>query len=280
MGAAATTRRILGEQVLGRLPSPVAGAIRDRAAALRLRRAVARARRVGPISSGAIHPEDEMFDRRHPDHYFDVGRSALEAIEVGIAEAGVGDARRILDVPCGHGRVLRMLRGRWPDAEITACDLNRDAVDFCVRAFDAQGVYSANPISGVNPGREHDLVWVGSLVTHLDAPRWSEVLGWCRDRLRPGGALVVTTHGAGAVANIDRGADYGLGPRDLERVVAAHAATGFGYAPYPWDPAYGISVSSASWVIDAVAGIEGLELVSLHERSWSDHHDVVTLRRV
>lgn len=281
MGAGASARRIVGEQVLARLPGPVARTVRGQAAAQRLRRAAARANRRGPVVSGIIHPDDEMFDHRNPDHYFEVGRSALAAIEVGLAEAGsVAEVRRILDVPCGHGRVLRMLRGRWPNAELTACDLNRDAVDFCVDTFVASGVYSTNPISDVDGGEDHDLVWVGSLLTHLDAPRWSEMLEWMRDRLRPGGVLIASTHGAAGLAKMSAGADYGLTAVDRDRVVGTHQTTGFGYAPYPWDPDYGISLSSPTWVRSTIAAISGLDLVSLHERAWDDHHDVVTLRRV
>jgi len=232
------------------------------------------------MGSGVIHPADEMFDPHRPDHYFEVGWSGLASIETGLADAGVVQVRRILDVPCGHGRVLRMLRGRWPEASITACDLSREAVDFCVASFDAHGVYSANPIEKVDCASDHDLVWVGSLLTHLDAARWPEMLGWMRDRLRPGGALVVTTHGVGALAKIDQGWDYGLARVDLDRALQSYAATGFGYGPYPGDPGYGVSFSSPGWVKEAVTVVDGLELVSHHERAWDDHHDVVSLRRV
>lgn len=268
------------EQGLARLPTPVAQAVRGQAAAHRLRRAKGRARRLSPVFSDAVHPGDEMFDHALPYQYFDVGWSALKAVEAGLAEAGVAEVGRILDVPCGHGRVLRMLRARWPGAAVTACDLNREGVDFCVASFAARGVYSANPITDVDAGEDYDLVWVGSLLTHLDSSRWPEMLEWMRDRLRRGGVLVVTTHGSRAFANVEAGADYGLAGDDLARVVESYTATGFGYSPYPWDRDYGISMSRADFVSDTMAKINGLELVSVHQGAWADHHDVVTLQRI
>ena len=48
----------------------------------------------------------------------------------------------VLDLPCGHGRVLRALKAAFPGANFTACDLDQHGVDFCVRRFGAAGVYS------------------------------------------------------------------------------------------------------------------------------------------
>ena len=82
---------------------------------------------------------------------------------------------RILDFPCGHGRVLRYLRAEFPQAEITACDLLRDGVDFCAANFGAIPVYSDPDPSRIGLPRDaFDLIWVGSLFTHFDAARWAK----------------------------------------------------------------------------------------------------------
>jgi SAM-dependent methyltransferase len=274
-------QQALGVQVLGRLPGPVADPLRNAARRRRTGRALADLWARGLEVEPTIDPADEMLVPRDPEQYFWVGRSGLEGIERALADSGTSgaDVHRILDVPCGHGRVLRLLRARWPQAEIVACDLNRPAVDFCAATFGARGVYSANPISGVDAPGDQDLVWVGSLLTHLDADRWPELLHWLRDRLRPGGILVVTTHGAEGARRMAAGDTYGLSPEAHAALLADHAATGFGYAAYPWDPEYGVSLSSADWVRGAVAAVDGLELVSLREAAWADHHAVVALRR-
>lgn len=273
-------RGLLGVHVLRRLPEGLAEPVRRQARARRRRAAVRLHARGLPIVT-TIDPGDEMLIPRDPAHYFWVGAVGLAAVEQALDDAGwTGEeVHRILDVPCGHGRVLRYLRARWPDATITACDLHRGGVDFCVAAFGAIGVYSANPITGVVAATDHDLVWVGSLLTHLDAHRWPEVLAWLRDRLRIGGLLVVTTHGAEVARRMALGDDYALGAEAAAAVLRDHAASGFGYAAYPWDPTYGVSLSDRTWVLRTVATVPGLEVVSQRDTAWADHHDVLTLRR-
>ena len=83
---------------------------------------------------------------------------------------------RILDLPCGHGRVLRFLRREWPGAEIVACDIDPDGAEFCCESFGATSIYAAeNPQETPLRGR-FDVIWSGSLLTHLDKTRWPSFL--------------------------------------------------------------------------------------------------------
>src|SRR4029453_405200 len=132
-----------------------------------------------------ISPADQMLsgalDR---EHYFDCGRSALECINKALLIASIPPKRikRILDLPCGHGRVLRHLKAAFPEAEIAACDLLRDGVDFCSSTFGATAIYSCDEPEAIPLKPESfDLIWVGSLFTHLDAPLWSRFLAVLRD---------------------------------------------------------------------------------------------------
>ena len=54
-----------------------------------------------------IAPDDGMWDG-NPSHYFGVGQSALHCIKVSMLAAGIESFTNILDLPCSHGRVLRM----------------------------------------------------------------------------------------------------------------------------------------------------------------------------
>ncbi|HET6573563.1 MAG TPA: class I SAM-dependent methyltransferase, partial [Fimbriiglobus sp.] len=144
-----------------------------------------------------IHPDDGMLlpVPEGPDHYFGVGRSALRAVTAALLAAGAPAPRRILDLPCGYGRVLRALRAAFPDAAVTACDLNRGGVDFCA-TLGAAPADSADPIDRAGITGPFDLIWCGSLLTHLDRPGWDEFLTFFHRVLAPGGVCVVTTHGA------------------------------------------------------------------------------------
>ena len=52
---------------------------------------------------------DEGMYNDNEEHYFGVGRSAMECVDMSLQAAGIHAAsvKCILDLPCGHGRVLR-----------------------------------------------------------------------------------------------------------------------------------------------------------------------------
>src|SRR5262249_53768032 len=157
--------------------------------------------------------------------------------------------KRILDLPCGHGRVLRVLHAAFPDAEITACDLDKDGVDFCAKTFGAVPVYSAENPALIPVHGPFDLIWCGSLLTHLDKPLWPAFFDFSHAQLSPGGVLVFTVHGREAVHWIRSGKfDYGLG--DPPALLKEYDQHGFGYQHYPAHTLrnYGISLSSPTWV--------------------------------
>src|SRR5262245_27701876 len=127
---------------------------------------------------------------QHRDAYFLWGASALRCIRLAVDAVGKREVGRILDFPCGHGRVLRNLKAAYPAASLTACDIDRDGVDFCASTFGAQGVYSDDNLDTVHLDDGFDLIWVGSLFTHLPDARWPAFLKFLADRLAPEGLLV------------------------------------------------------------------------------------------
>jgi len=89
-----------------------------------------------------IAPRDGMVAPEDPEQYFTLGRRALELIHFSSVLCNKPHYPAILDLPCGHGRVLRWLRAHYHYAKITACDLDHDGVDFCAKQFGATPVYS------------------------------------------------------------------------------------------------------------------------------------------
>jgi len=163
--------------------------------------------------SRTISPDEEM-PIQDIEIYFSAGRSAVACINLAMnaAQKSASDVRRILDLPCGHGRILRYLKAAFPEADITACDIRRDAVDFCASTFGAVPVYSHDDPAKIS--LEHnvfDLIWVGSLFTHLDVDLWSSFLSLFRSFLQPSGVLVFSTHGYEGERG-DRGSDKGRFP--------------------------------------------------------------------
>jgi SAM-dependent methyltransferase len=220
-----------------------------------------------------ISPSDGMFSGDR-EHYFWAGRSALECVRLGLQLAGRTEVRSILDFPCGHGRVLRALRAAFPNAGLAACDLDRDGVDFCARTFGATPLYSHVDPGSIRIDGSFDLIWVGSLFTHLDVDRWEGFLGLFRSVLAPGGVLLFTTAGRFVVQELRRGVGrLGLSPSGVEAILASFDARGYGFGGYPSTPEYGVCVASPSWVLGRIEQAAGLRLACATERGWLRRQD-------
>jgi SAM-dependent methyltransferase len=235
-----------------------------------------------------ISPNDEMYgvDQLSGDWYWKVGRSALEVVSqcLSAARKSPAEVACILDFPCGHGRVLRHLKSAFPLASLTACDLVHDGVDFCARTFGATPCYSSEDPTKVTLNRDaFDLIWVGSLFTHLDAERWRAFLELFAAALRPGGLLIFTTHGHfvyDRMRGIEDPFNYGLSYWRDTLVQYQYERHGFGYAHYPGANAYGISLSAPSWVCSQIEAVPNLRLQHFAARAWHDVQDVFGCVRV
>jgi hypothetical protein len=227
-----------------------------------------------------ISPRDEMV-AKDETHYFNVGRSALECVDLSLraARMPVCEVRRILDLPCGHGRVLRWFRVAFPEAEITACDILRDGVDFCASTFGAVPIYSRDDPRAIPIERDaFDLVWVGSLLTHLNSDLWLDFLDVSRSSLRPGGLLIFTTHGLTTYRSTLQ--QFYENPKTWVTALYPYERTGFGYTKYAdSDSYYGHSLSSPAWVLSQIAKVGRLRTVHVCERAWDNHHDCYTCVR-
>jgi SAM-dependent methyltransferase len=185
---------------------------------------------------------------------------------------------RVLDLPSGHGRVLRYLVERFPNARFTACDLDRDGVSFCAATFGARAVVSRTDLEALTLDERFDLIWCGSLVTHLDAPRIEALLRFFHRHLTPAGLLVFSAHGTQAAENLRGGKlfSYGLDPDAAAQVLRSYTSTGLGYADYDARraPGYGVTFTTPDWIRGAFQRVGGLREVYFAETRWDSHHDV------
>jgi SAM-dependent methyltransferase len=224
--------------------------------------------------SSRIYFNDGMY---HGDgvHYFKVGLSAIHCIDKALAAAGLKEVRTILDFPCGSGRVMRFLRQRFPEARITACELAKGPVQFCVRTFDAEPAFSSLNLDEVSLGKQFDLIWCGSLVTHLNKDGIAALFRLFRRHLEPGGLMIFTTHGDFVARRIPtRDFDYGLTADQIEKIAIRYPETGYGFEDYPGEKNYGVSLTSPEWIRARITEVGGLREVFFRERGWDDHQDV------
>jgi SAM-dependent methyltransferase len=124
------------------------------------------------------------------DWFLEGGRLGYESVRAHVP----GEPESVLDFGCGCGRVTRYWLGAGPT--IAGSDLNEDAVDWCRRnlpfaRFEENGL--APPLA-FDDGA-FDLVYGLSVFTHL--PQELQI-AWLHELsrvLRPGGNLLLTTHG-------------------------------------------------------------------------------------
>jgi len=228
-----------------------------------------------------IHANDTMFEGNR-EAYREVGESALRCVEAVMAATGKTEFRNILDFASGFGRVLRVFRTAFPAAELTACDVSQEAIDFCATVFGAIPVRSSENPADVQFKTKFDLVWCGSLVTHLDAPPFSAFVKLLRSLLSPEGILIFTTHGRFVARRLlTHAAQYGLDETAVKTLLDGYNSSGFGYVDYTFDVEravgvrrYGFSVSKPSWVVGQIESLPDTRLVGYTEHAWDNHQDV------
>jgi len=228
-----------------------------------------------PISQ-AIADDDVMY-KTGKDWYFYVGESALDCILSALTLSRLNTVTAVLDLPCGHGRVSRHLRAAFPEADLAFCDIDPAGVDFCAANFKGRGIRSKPEVPDVDLGGRFDVIWVGSLFTHVDRDRTDRWLRYLCQHLTDDGILLASFHGAWAREVHLRHYPM-IGEREWSKIEKECARVGFGYRPYPKQD-YGISFSRASAIVDMSCAIPGTRLLSYTERGWAEHHDVVSIAR-
>jgi len=225
-----------------------------------------------------IAPDDGMLFEDRRDEYFAIGRRALELIQFSGMLCDKPHYPRILDLPCGHGRVLRWLRAHYHYAKITACDLDADGVDFCVKTFGATPVLSRPDLAQVQFSEPFDLIWCGSLLTHLPPETWPSVLDCFERWTAECGVIVLTLQGRFYNSLLARGRTdiaENIDKATLVREFAQRGVTFQRYFEAPQSP-YGVTVATPEVVGRWLQSRPNLILRAYMEQAWGIQ-DVVIL---
>jgi len=225
---------------------------------------------------------DEMFVPGVPgalDHYFSVGRSAINMITQAMVLTGKTRFEAVLDLPCGAGRITRHLSAFFYDSKIFVAELDKQKEAFVVEKFGATPIRTTADFS-LDPDRRFDLVFVGSLLTHLNAASFERALEWFIKAVADDGVLVFTTHGR-RHDFVERKIHRTLDLRRWNTVANDYAQTGFGYieTESKADSSYGISWSAPSWIMRLLENDPRIRIVAFQEAAWDNHQDVVVLQR-
>jgi len=219
-------------------------------------------------------------------HYFSTGADALRIIIKNLITVGLEPPRRILDFPCGSGRVMRHLRALFQEATIGACDLSWEHVEFCSKEFDAEPIMSSEDLSALDIG-QWDLIFCGSLLTHLPEPLFWPTMDFMIRSLNPNGLAVVTLEGRRSIFLQDNRYKL-IGDEQFEFIRESYQKNGFGYSNYHQQfrdekfnaqDSYGVTIVRPDWLMAGLAKRDNVTIQSFTEADWDEHQDVIVLQK-
>jgi SAM-dependent methyltransferase len=234
-----------------------------------------------------LAPDEDMINAdwdHDKTHYFAVGADAIEIILQSMILCGVKSLGSILDMPCGFGRVTRHLKAAFPGAALYACDLYKDRIDFCAQVLGAESIKSKENLNEILFPTKFDLIWCGSLLTHLTAPQFENALALFSRSLNPNGIAIVTLHGRYSLFVQHNKWKY-LPDETFAIAESQFRAEGFGYADYGRpdqffeQQQYGISLSAPSYALKCLERDESLTIKAYTERHWDHHQDVLVFQK-
>jgi hypothetical protein len=247
---------------------------------------IARYHRAMRNTDESISSSDEMWNGLGKEnleyarlHYMYGGRSALKCIIDALITADVGLPKAILDFPSAHGRVTRFLRNAFPESEVWAGDLNADGVDFCRDHFGAKPFYSKPDLSTVSLPLKFDLIWCGSLASHLPENQCKALFTLLLGNLKEDGILCITTCGRGmqwAHENVFKTIDEPA----YQKICAELKRRPFGYAPYSYRYGnyadaenYGMAFLYPTWMEKNIL-TPAIQVLQFREKAWHGAQDV------
>lgn len=130
--------------------------------------------------------------------YLQIGQEAAASIDRALTTAGtrIDELGAVLDWGCGCSRILRHWAPHFGTVDFTGTDI--DDVMISWDQVNVTGVRFA--VNGAEPplpcgDEEFDLVYGASVFTHLDESMQQTWLAELRRVVRPGGLLLLSTHG-------------------------------------------------------------------------------------
>jgi len=134
-------------------------------------------------------------------------RVLAELFEI-YARRSIATVTSVLDFGCGCGRVLRWFQTALPTAQLLGADVRRVSIEWCRRHL--SGRYLDNGIRPPLdiPSASVDLVYALSVFSHLSQ---EQAIAWLAELARivkPDGLILLSTHGAFALALCTRSAEH------------------------------------------------------------------------
>ena len=187
-----------------------------------------------------------------------------------------------LDFGCSSGRVVRVLAGAYPEVAWHGCDPLAEAIDWAranLPDIDFQRSPQQPPLAYADASL--DLVFAISIWSHFGERAALHWLAEMRRVLRPGGRLVLTTHGPHSVAHASA---HGLRqPAQLDEIAQSLYSDGFWFVNEfgsegdhgLQDAEWGTAFFSPEWLLRHTSGV--WRVGAFHPGRVQDNQDLYVL---
>ena len=214
-------------------------------------------------------------------HYKSVGISALANIETSLREAhrNFEGIESCLDFASGYGRVTRALLTKIPASKITAADIDREAVQFCSSEFGTKPLFGHFNFNEISFPEEYDLIWAGSLLTHLPPPSCVQLLKTLRGVLKARGLLIFSTHGESC---LEQSLESNHQCKTLQTYTGRLLREGVCYIARDPLGYYGTTLHSTPYIKKLLHEkfSKALRFVRFSKRGWDNHQDVWSYQKI
>jgi SAM-dependent methyltransferase len=220
-------------------------------------------------------------------HYFDTGADALRVCLNALIGGLVTPPKSILDFPSGSGRVTRHFKSFFSDADIVACDLYDLHYKFCSDTFGVTGVKSTEHFDSLNFDRTFDLIFCGSLLTHLPEDDYKAAIRCMIRALSDNGVAVITLQGRRAEFIHDNRYKF-IDQQRYDLAMSTVPSTGFGYVDYSehwmtevWKEQshYGVAMVRPNYAVKNIEAEGSVRILGFTEQGWDDAQDVLIIRK-
>lgn len=150
--------------------------------------------------------DETFFNAVVPNYEHDLGISAFKFVEAALRRydpyeqlvsqvfGGFDRLDSVLDFASGYGRLTRVLAQKLPKERIWVSDIYVKAIEWQLRTYGVQGFFSTPSPADLRHDRTHDVVWVGSLFSHLPDGLFQDWLAKIWSFVGPRGVLAFSVH--------------------------------------------------------------------------------------
>ena len=159
---------------------------------------------------------------------------------------------------------------------MTVCDTDKSAIKALGSILDVkQAIVGSVHLNKFHIENKFDLIWVGSLFTHVDDDYAQQLITFLSKHLNDNGVVVFTYHGEYVANRIKtREKMYHLDDERANSIINQYDHSGYGFSEYPNQKDYGISIAKTKNVLELIKSANNLDDIYFKDRGWVNHQDV------